>query len=149
MTAKEYLEQLPTLSKGIIRKRQRLETLRGMAKRTTPVYGGTAVQRTREISPISKILDKVIDLEKEIDEDENTLANLKSELWDLLAELSDERFKTLLWFKYAEEKPWADVAYEIGYSYGHTRNLHTDALAAFDKLLSKKSQTGIDSNKHP
>ena len=84
MTAKEYLNQLIAMDNAINRKQQRLATLRDVAMNTTPNYADEAVQRTREKNPLENIMSKIVDLDREIDEDIDALVDFKAEVWESL-----------------------------------------------------------------
>ena len=90
MTAKEYLKSISQLDDEIKRKRQRCRTLRDVAMNTSVKYSGDAVQQTRDNNPLEKILAKVIDLERQIENEESRLVDLKAEVWEQLDKLEDE-----------------------------------------------------------
>lgn len=104
MTAKEYLEQLIIRDRAIIKKRQRLETLRSVAMNTTVNYDNGTVQYSKSKNPLENIMAKIVDLDREIEDDVNSLLDLKAEVWERLDRLSDERYKRILWLRYAKEK---------------------------------------------
>ena len=110
MTAKEYLNQLIAMDNAINRKQQRLATLRDVAMNTTPNYADEAVQRTREKNPLENIMSKIVDLDREIDEDIDALVDFKAEVWEKLDKIADERYKRILWLRYADRKTWRYIA---------------------------------------
>ena len=111
MTAKEYLNQLITMDNAINRKQQRLATLRDVAMNTTPNYVDEAVQRTREKNPLENITSKIVDLDREIDENIDALVDFKAEVWEQLDKIPDERY---------------------------VRKLHIQALEELDKVIENK-----------
>lgn len=135
MTAKEYLSQLITMDNAINRKQQRLATLRDVAINTTPNYTDEAVQRTREKSPLENIMSKIVDLDREIDEDIDALVDFKAEVWEQLDKMQDERQKRILWLHYAERKTWGYIADDVYLTRRHVIRLHKMALDTFDKIL--------------
>ena len=138
MTGKEYLEQLIEKDNAIRRKRQRLETLRSVATNLSLEYKDEAVQRTRELHPLEKIMAKIIDLEREIEDDLNSLVDLKAEVWELLDRLTDERYKQLLWLKYAERKTWKEIGTALEYTDRYSKMLQPRALWSFEQVFQKK-----------
>ena len=80
MTKKEYLKSISQLDDEIKRNRQRCRTLRDVAMNTSVKYSGDAVQQTRDNNPLEKILAKVIDLERQIENEESRLVDLKAEV---------------------------------------------------------------------
>ena len=116
MTAKEYLNQLIAMDNAINRKQQRLATLRDVAMNTTPNYADEAVQRTREKNPLENIMSKIVDLDREIDEDIDALVDFKAEVWEKLDKIADERYKRILWLRYADRKTWRYIALELNFT---------------------------------
>ena len=135
MTAKEYLNQLIAMDNAINRKQQRLATLRDVAMNTTPNYADEAVQRTREKNPLENIMSKIVDLDREIDEDIDALVDFKAEVWEKLDKIADERYKRILWLRYADRKTWRYIALELNFSIRYIHKMHLKALAELDKII--------------
>ena len=137
MTGKEYLEQLIEKDTAIRRKRQRLETLRSVATNLSIEYESEAVQRTRAQSPLENIMAIIIDLDREIENDVNPLVNLKADVWKQLDGLTDERYKQILWLKYAEQKTWREIGAAIHYTARYAKMLKPHALRSFEQVFQK------------
>lgn len=135
MTAKEYLNQLIAMDNAINRKQQRLATLRDVAMNTTPNYADEAVQRTREKNPLENIMSKIVDLDREIDEDIDALVDFKAEVWEKLDKIADERYKRILWLRYADRKTWRYIALELNFTIRYIYKMHSKALAELDKVI--------------
>ncbi len=135
MTAKEYLNQLIAMDNAINRKQQRLVTLRDVAMNTTPNYADEAVQRTREKNPLENIMTKIVDLDREIDEDIDALVDFKAEVWEQLDKLEDETQKRILWLHYSERLSWTKVAVEMSFTTRYVYIIHRAALDELDKIL--------------
>ncbi len=135
MTAKEYLNQLIAMDNAINRKQQRLATLRDVAMNTTPNYADEAVQRTREKNPLENIMTKIVDLDREIDEDIDALVDFKAEVWEQLDKLEDETQKRILWLHYSERLSWTKVAVEMSFTTRYVYIIHRAALDELDKIL--------------
>ena len=135
MTAKEYLNQLIAMDNAINRKQQRLATLRDVAMNTTPNYADEAVQRTREKNPLENIMSKIVDLDREIDEDIDALVDFKAEVWEKLDKIADERYKRILWLRYADRKTWRYIELELNFTIRYIHKMHLKALAELDKII--------------
>lgn len=135
MTAKEYLNQLIAMDNAINRKQQRLATLRDVAMNTTPNYADEDVQRTREKNPLENIMSKIVDLDREIDEDIDALVDFKAEVWEKLDKIADERYKRILWLRYADRKTWRYIALELNFTIRYIHKMHLKALAELDKII--------------
>lgn len=143
MTAKEYLNQLITMDNAINRKQQRLATLRDVAMNTTPNYVDEAVQRTREKNPLENIMSKIVDLDREIDEDIDALVDFKAEVWEQLDKLEDETQKRILWLHYSERLSWTKVAVEMSFTTRYVYIIHRAALDELDKILKQDSGISV------
>lgn len=137
MTAIEYLNRLITLDKEINNKLQRLETLRGIANSTSAPNSGEKVQCSRQKSPLENIVVKIVDLDREIDSRIDELVDLKAELWELLGNIADERYRNVLWMRYAENKTMRQIAIAKNRTKRHIRRLHAQAIEAFRKIFEK------------
>ena len=135
MTAKEYLNHLIAMDNAINRTQQRLATLRDVAMNTTPNYADEAVQRTREKNPLENIMSKIVDLDREIDEDIDALVDFKAEVWEKLDKIADERYKRILWLRYADRKTWRYIALELNFTIRYIHKMHLKALAELDKII--------------
>ena len=135
MTAKGNLNQLIAMDNAINRKQQRLATLRDVAMNTTPNYADEAVQRTREKNPLENIMSKIVDLDREIDEDIDALVDFKAEVWEKLDKIADERYKRILWLRYADRKTWRYIALELNFTIRYIHKMHLKALAELDKII--------------
>ena len=127
MTAKEYLSQLITMDNAINRKHQRLMTLRDVAMNTTPNYSGETVQHTRNKNPLENIMTKIIDIDE--------LVDFKAEVWEKLDKIADERYKRILWLRYADRKTWRYIALELNFTIRYIHKMHLKALAELDKII--------------
>ena len=135
MMAKEYLSQLITMDNAINRKQQRLMTLRDVAMNTTPNYSGETVQHTRNKNPLENIMTKIIDIDREIDRDIDELVDFKAEVWEQLDKIADERYKRILWLRYADRKTWRYIALELNFTIRYIHKMHSIALAELDKII--------------
>ena len=124
MTAKEYLSQLITMDNAINRKQQRLMTLRDVA-----------VQHTRNKNPLENIMTKIIDIDRDIDRDIDELVDFKAEVWEKLDKIADERYKRILWLRYADRKTWRYIALELNFTIRYIHKMHLKALAELDKII--------------
>ena len=137
MTAKEYLSRISELENMIVRKKYRCRTFRDIATNTTVNNRGDAIQKSKDKSPLENIMVKVIDLEREIEQDEVLLVMLKVEVLEQIDMLRDERYQKILWMHYGEHKSWNKIASEMRVSRRHIIRLHNTALEKFEKIFKK------------
>ena len=141
MTAKEYLNRLVAMHDLIMRKKQRLETLRAVVMNTTCDFTKEAVQLNGSNQMMENMMAKVIDLDREIKAVLAKYVDLKAEVWECLDRLYDETQKRILWLRYAENKTWSWISKEVCFTPRYVRKLHVKALENLDKILSNEKKT--------
>jgi len=141
MTAKEYLNRLVAMHDLIMRKKQRLETLRAVVMNTTCDFTKEAVQMNGSNQMMENMMAKVIDLDREIKVMLAKYVDLKAEVWECLDRLYDETQKRILWLRYAENKTWSWISKEVCFTPRYVRKLHVKALENLDKILSNEKKT--------
>ena len=102
---------------------------------TTPNYSGETVQHTRNKNPLENIMTKIIDIDREIDRDIDELVDFKAEVWEQLDKIADERYKRILWLRYADRKTWRYIALELNFTIRYIHKMHSKALAELDKII--------------
>ena len=141
MTAKEYLNRLVAMHDLIMRKKQRLETLRAVVVNTTCDFTKEAVQLNGSNQMMENMMAKVIDLDREIKAMLTKYVDLKAEVWECLDKLYDETQKRILWLRYAENKTWKWISKEVCFTPRYVRKLHVKALENLDKILFYEKKT--------
>ena len=130
MTAKEYLEQAPTIDQRINSKLEQLSELKALATRTTHVLRQDVVDQTRDVHSREEIIAKIIDMEREIKAEVDRLMDLKREICQAISQVKNPTYHTLLELKYLSCLKWEEIREETGYSERNIRRLHKKALAA-------------------
>ncbi|MCD8207449.1 MAG: hypothetical protein LUD72_05900, partial [Bacteroidales bacterium] len=87
-------------------------------------------------APYAKTIQKIIDLDLEVNADVDRYVDLKHEIIDRIQKMEDLRFVNLLYKRYVEYKPFDMIAREMGYVYRYTVQLHGEALSAFEETYS-------------
>ena len=142
MTAKEYLSQAHLLDCIINSHVEEVERLKRLAESmpTTRfdkerVKGGQQTQ-----SKMADIVLKYVDMERQINEEIDQYICLKQEIRDTINAVEDNRYKTLLTYKYLLRYTLIQVAELMNYSIPQTKRLHRQALAAV-KVPDNKHDT--------
>ena len=139
MKAKEYLKKIRDLDVKIDEGTEELARLKAMATKVTSVLSGEVVTRTREPDTMTKTVDKIIELRKELDRDIDSFVDLKREAKRLLAMVEDTSFFKVLNSRYVLYKTWEQIACELGFSYQYVcGELHGKALQEFQKILDRE-----------
>lgn len=85
MTAKEYLSQTYRIDQRVNSKLRQVDSLRDLATRATSTMGTEPVSGTRNVHRLEGTIDKIVDLENEINDDIDHLVDLSVRLWQLSA----------------------------------------------------------------
>lgn len=128
MTAKEYLSQAFHIDQRISSKLSQVMRLREAATNCT----ATLTDMPRPDSPsrqqMADTICKIVDLEREINEDIDRLVDLKAEARRTINAVSDPDQQLILELRYLCYKPWSEIMTELGYSGPTIYRLHGEAL---------------------
>ena len=127
MTAKEYLSRYRFINDGINSKLMQVEELRSKAQ---TVSGGnsTGTHSSQPYDRIGEITAKIVDLEREINEEIDRLVDIQREIRETIAAIPEERLRTLLEYKYLNCMTLEEIAVRMNYSYKQICRLHGKAL---------------------
>ena len=130
LTAKEYLNQARTLDMLINSRQNELYKLRLMAKSVSSPKLGEKVKSGGGNNAMS-VVDKIIDMQRQINDEIDKLVDLKAEIRRRIAMLDDPFEQTILTERYINNKDWAEIAKIIRYGERNIRYLHGRALQNF------------------
>jgi hypothetical protein len=136
MNAKEYLSQALWIDQRIDSKIEQLEILRSLATKVTAnlkeekVSGGNNTK-----SHMENTIVKIIDLEKEINEDIDRLVDMKAEIRDTIGQANDPVCQLLLELRYINGKAWEEIARDIGFDIRTAFRLHGKALKEIEEII--------------
>ena len=132
MTAKEYLSQARYLDARINTKIKQLEALNTLATSATYVLTGMPHSPNKATSKMADIVDKIVDLQAEINRDIDALVDLKGEMRSKLEMVPAEDYKAILEMRYLCFMSWEQIASNLGLSVPYTYKLHDRALKGFE-----------------
>lgn len=130
MTAKEYLNQARTLDLLINAKQSELYSLKLMATSISSPVISEKVQSGGENNTM-RIIDKIVDLQNEINLEIDKLVTLKSEIREKIGNVYNQKFITLLTDKYINGFTLEQIAERMDISYTTICKLHGEALEIF------------------
>ena len=132
MTAKEYLNQARMLNLLISAKQSELYSLKLMATSISSPAIAEKVQSGGENNTM-RIIDKIIDLQNEINLEIDNLVDLKSEIRGKISNVYNQKFITLLTDKYINGFTFEEIAERMDTSYETIKSWHGEALQIFRK----------------
>ena len=125
MTAKEYLSQYKDLNDSINAKLEQVGELRRKAQTVSSGSSDGAHSSTPR-DRIGEITARIVDLEREINEDIDRSIDLQREIRAVIATVP--RLRTLLEYKYINLLTLDETAVRMNYSYPQICRLHGRAL---------------------
>ena len=127
MTAKEYLSQYKDLNDSINAKLEQVEELHRKAQTVSSGSSDGAHSPTPR-DRIGEITARIVDLEREINEDIDRSIDLQREIRTAIATVPEVRLRTLLEYKYINLLTLDETAVRMNYSYPQICRLHGRAL---------------------
>jgi HPt (histidine-containing phosphotransfer) domain-containing protein len=138
MKAKEYLSQAIRLDHRISSRLEQLENLKALAMRVTSNLTQEKVSGGRNIrGPFENTMAKIIDLEKEINQEVDQFIELKQEIMDTICQVEDVNCQLVLEKRYISGKSWGDISLELGYSRSGVFRIHGEGLKEINEILKK------------
>lgn len=133
--AKEYLNQARTLNIEINARQAAADNLREMAECLSSPSLSEKVKSSSHNSSMNTV-DKIVDLEREINESVNKLVDLQKEILRQIENVEKSIERTVLIERYINVREWEEVARIVGYTERQTLNIHGNALEHFSKFQS-------------
>lgn len=112
---------------------QMLQDLKDLAEQITPVYslapgGGGSNDK------LGGTVAKLVDLDKDIQNDIKMLTEALAATRELIKMLGDEKLQLILFKRYLNYQRWEVIAADLGYSYRRVTQMHGEALVKITKI---------------
>lgn len=128
MDAKEYLSQAYRIDERINSKLEQVMSLRALLGKATGTLSGAPKAATPNLHSMEDTICKMVDMENEINDDIDTLVDLKAEIMACIKQVENPEHQTLLELRYLCFKPWEEIADQLGYTQRHMLRMHDLAL---------------------
>ena len=128
MRAKEYLSQAYRLDQRINSKSEQVASLNDLATKATTTITGMPHNPNRAISTMATAVEKIIDLQTEINQDIDSLVDLKHEIVRSIKAVENHEYQTLLEKRYLCFMHWEQIAVDMNYSIDNVFKVHKRAL---------------------
>ena len=135
MTAKEYLSQARYLDERINAKIKQVEALNTLATSATSVLTGMPHSPSKATSKMANIVDKIVDLQAEINRDIDELVDLKKAIGELIKAVDCPEQQTLLEKRYLCFQSWEQIAVDMFYSMHYLYKVHNAALEKCEAIM--------------
>lgn len=121
-----YLSRYRRLNERIDRLLEEQSRWREMALKITPVLSQTPGGGNG--SPIERPMDKVLEIDEEINREIDELQTVRQEIRAALNQLEDESLKLLMEYRYIDGLTWEQIAVKMDISWRWSIKLHGKAL---------------------
>jgi seryl-tRNA synthetase len=142
MTAKEYLSQAYRIDQRINSKLEQIRSLRDLATKATAALSDSPVSGTRNVHSMEDTINKIVDLEDEINADIDALVDLKRDFMTVIKQVNNLEHQTLLELRYLCFYRWENIAVIMERSNQHTFRLHDAALGSVQKIIFECESKG-------
>lgn len=112
---------------------QTLQDLEDLAAKITPVYS-FAPGGGGDGDKIGGAVAKLVDLDKDIQNDIKILTEALAATRELIKMLGDEKLQLILFKRYLNYQRWEVIAADLGYSYRRVTQMHGEALVKITKI---------------
>ena len=141
MRAKEYLSQIRIKDAMIdVWIKEKEEMWRRMMSLNSPQYDGVSVQSSKDPDKYGAMWAKIDAKERKINKEIDELIDAKAKIIHEIQDVPDERFVEILMRRYISCQKLEDIAKEMGYVHGWIRQLHGQALIAFEHVHPEISE---------
>lgn len=129
MTKKEYLSQAYRLDQRINSKLAQVTALNDLATKCTSTLSDMPRNPNRATSTMADSVEKIIDLQAEINNDIDCLVDLKRDLVRTIKSVENAEYQTILELRYLCFKTWEQIAVDMGYNVRHVYRIHDEAVS--------------------
>lgn len=142
MTAKEYLSQAYRLNMKVDSLLEELSELKELSRSIqSPGFElGYNPNRPTDAA-FEKTVMKIVDMENSINEEIDRLIDIKSNIREVINQVSDEDQQMILRKRYIHFMSWDDISKGMGFSVRWTHTLHDRALRAVEEILKNEDET--------
>ena len=140
MTAYEYLSQAYMLDQLIQSKLLQIEKLKALANSTSGFVrpDRPVVKRTRRTDVMEQTVMKIMEAEKELDEEIDTMVDKKLEIGRTISMVQDLAWQLVLEKRYLNFETWEGIAAEMYISSRTVLRMHEKALEAVQEILDRE-----------
>ena len=113
MTPKEFLQQYRDANDAINAKLDQIHRLRDLATKTTQTLSGTQVKSSGSQDKLAAIVEKIVDMETEVDDAIDDLQKTKRQVETAITEVPNVKQRAVLMRRYINGDPWPRICTAI------------------------------------
>lgn len=137
MNAKEYLKQIKRYDTLINNKLEELQRLKDLSTKITTSLSLTKVQTSGNTSKIANSVEKLIDLQEEINDDIDKFIDLRTEVISNIDKIQNSDMCNVLYKRYLDLITWEQIAVDMHFTSQWVHKLHNRALKEIQEIIDK------------
>ena len=138
MNALEFLQQAYMLEQRIETKLHQISSLRALAQTMRSFTGNEPVSHTRNVTALEDSVIKIMEQERELNEEIDWLVDLKKEILDVISEVKDLNFRLVLEKRHLCFESWPQIGEEMGHTDRWAQTKHVMALQVVQQILDRR-----------
>lgn len=135
MNAEKFLNQLYKLNNLIKSDEEEIEQLRSLATSISGNMTQERVQSSTSNDKITGIVSKIIDLEKEIQDEIKRLIDLRKEVRDVINQVEDVNERLFLRYRYILFYQWKEISDKLDCSQTQVQRIKEKAIESVEQIL--------------
>lgn len=140
MNIRELLKSHRAIDARIDMKLEHIAELRSLAAKVTSSPFSESHSKGTYTDRVGRTAAKIIDLEREINEEIDKLVDIKRQIEDLVSLLDDGIQRTIIERHYILNESWEKISEKVGYSRRHITRLHDKAIETLEILCGEKTE---------
>ena len=133
----DYLSRFLRLKDAVEEKKQRIAFLRSAANRLSSALGKEPVSNTPDVTAMQERLARIMDMEKELEQQISGLSPVSREIEETLLQMPDPDICRVLDLRYFSGKSFPEIAAELHFSLSWIKKLHSRGLDVVGKQLEE------------
>lgn len=133
MTAKEYLSQVQEQQNKILEQEEYIQRLRATLDVAGIRYDKERVQTSPDPDKMAHTFSKIFEQEEILENMKKVFVDFRIKVIDMIHQIENDIFRKILNIVYIDGKNLKECAKDIGFSYDYVREMHIQALSAFDE----------------
>ena len=138
MNALDFLQQAYMLDQRIETKLREISSLRSLAETMRSYSGNEPVCHTRNVTALEDSVIKIMEQERELNEEIDRLVDLKREILDVISEVKDMNFRLILEKRHLCFESWPQIGEEMGHTDRWAQTKHLMALRVVQQILDRR-----------
>lgn len=138
MTVKEYLSLVKLKQEQITEKEEYIARLRRSLEIIGIDYDRDSVQTSPDGDKYADTFGKIIEAEKDLITMKKMFVNFRVKVLDMIQKLPEKKHRDVLQYVYLDCLKLKKCAVIMGFSYDYVRELHLDALKAFEEKFPQQ-----------